>query len=250
MDGGSNSKPISQGQKGLEDLRQLILDGTYAPGERLSEPVLAERLEISRTPLRAAMASLVEEGLLERLSSGGCRVRRYTIGDIIDSIEVRGTMEGLAARLAAERGADPKALKACYDILDQIDVALAAPGGIDFTSYVDRNADFHMRIAELSGSPIVVREVDRIYRLPLASPSAFLRGQEVVPAFRSSLTGAQVQHRAILDAISAREGARAEALAREHARLARQNLEYALSVDRDLSDRIPGLSLIDTGQTN
>ncbi len=88
------------------------------------------------------------------------------------------------------------------------------------------------------------REVDRVTRLPLASPSAFLQGQDLIPDFRASLRRAQHQHRALVAAIRDREGARAEALAREHARLARQNLDHVMKGDARLHARVPGLALV------
>ena len=252
------AKRISQSRKALSELRALILDGTLEAGSRLAETALAERLGISRTPLREAMTRLVEEGLLERQASGGCRVCRFTMTEIVDAIELRGVMEGTAARLAAERGADPELLAQCHEILAGIDDALApAPPpaqalrprdsvgvDIDFDAYVALNARFHALLAQLAGSDIVAREVERSCRQPLASPSAFLAGQEQVDEFRRSLGGAQEQHKAILDAIENGEGARAEALAREHARLARHNLKYALTSDPGLVEQIPGLALV------
>ena len=88
------------------------------------------------------------------------------------------------------------------------------------------------------------QELERISKLPLASPSAFLEGQEQIPAFRKSLTFAQRQHRAIFEAIVAREGARAEALCREHARLARENLFLVMADESVPRGKIPGLSLV------
>lgn len=236
----------SQALKALSELRSLVLDGTLEAGTRLAETALAERLGISRTPLREAMARLVEEGLLERLDTGGCRVCSFTMADIADAIEIRGVMEGTAARLAAERGADPELLRASHAVLDGIDAALTpvTDGDIDFDAYVALNARFHDLLSRLSGSDVIAREVQRSCRLPLASPSAFLDGQEKVDEFRRSLDGAQAQHRAIIEAIEAREGARAEALAREHARLARHNLKYALTGGRRLVEQIPGLALV------
>lgn len=235
---------MSQADRTLVKLRSLLLHGAFEPGERLSEPTLAERLEVSRTPVREAISRLVEEGLLERLGNGGCRVSSYTMDEVIAAIEIRGTMEGLAARMAAERGATPENLSECAALLDSIDAALSAAPELDFDSYVSLNAAFHDQVAQLAGSEVVAREVTRVSRLPLASPSAFLQGQAAIPEFRASLFGAQAQHRAILEAIEAREGARAEAMAREHARLARRNLEYAMTRDRSLVDRIPGLALV------
>ncbi len=83
---------------------------------RLFEVSLAETLEISRTPVREALSRLAEEGLLDRLPNGGFVVRRFGYEDVIDSIELRGVMEGTAARLAAERGASPEGLRGCMTL--------------------------------------------------------------------------------------------------------------------------------------
>lgn len=87
-----------------------------------------------------------------------------------------------------------------------------------------------------------------VTRLPLASPSAFLTGQEELGAFRRSLFAAQEQHRAMLDAIQAGEGARAVSVAREHARLARRNLRIALDAAHEGGHRIAGLTLVSFDQ--
>lgn len=236
----------SQLDKALLGLRSLVLQGSVPSGNRLSEVALAERLGISRTPLRQAMDRLVAEGLLERIESGGCRVASFTLDDINDAIELRGVIEGAAARFAAERGADPEQMALAEASLAGIDAALAGSGGIEFDAYVRENAAFHRCLARLSGSRIVRREVERVSRLPLASPSAFLHGQELVPDFRASLTRAQEQHRGLLEAIRAREGSRAEALAREHARLARRNLDFLANAGPDVAIRVPGLALLST----
>ena len=78
----------------------------------------------------------------------------------------------------------------------------------------------------------------------IASPSAFLDKQADVLAFRRSLVVGQAQHRAIINAIELREGGRAEAVAREHGRLARLNLEYVIEQDRSLMRRVPALALV------
>ena len=234
----------SQLDKAVMGIRSLIMAGELEPNVRLAEVALAERLEISRTPLRQAMDRLVAEGLLERIDTGGCRVASFTQDDIIDAIELRGVIEGTAARLAAERGANVKVLGDCDRVLEQLDRAMAGQNGIDFPAYVRLNAEFHCLIGEMSGSAVMRREAQRVVRLPLASPSAFLQGQEFIPDFQASLRRAHQQHHAIVDAIRNREGTRAEALAREHARLARSNLEHILQSDRGLKDRVPGFALL------
>jgi GntR family transcriptional regulator of vanillate catabolism len=236
----------SQTVKARDALRSLILQGAFAPGERLPEPLFSDRLQVSRTPLREAMAHLVDEGIVERIPAGGCRVSSYSMQDIVDAIEVRGTLEGIAVRLAAERGVSEAELDECRATLDRLDAALARPSGMDFEAYVSLNAEFHRRMVAASHSAVVIREVERASNQLLASPSAFLHGQEGSTVFRQSLIGAQQQHRAILEAIECREGARAEATAREHARLARQNLRHALAAGARRETDIPGLTLVST----
>jgi GntR family transcriptional regulator of vanillate catabolism len=236
----------SQFEKALMGLRALVLSGEFNAKARLPEIALSERLGISRTPLRQAMDRLVEEGLLERIETGGCRVVNLTMDDIIDAIEIRGVIEGTAARLAAERGMVPELAAQCRVVLDRLDRAVSGSETLDFDAYVRANAEFHDLIARLSGSAVVAREAQRAARLPLASPSAFLQGQELIPDFRDSLKLAQVQHRALFEAIEARESARAEALAREHARLARKNLNFVTQAKPSLIDKVPGLALVAT----
>jgi len=235
---------MSQTEKATLALRGLILSGDFEAGSRLAEVSLSERLGISRTPLRQAMERLVSEGLLTRIPSGGCQVARFRLEDIVDAIELRGVLEGTAVRLAAERGAEPGLVMEARRVLEAIDPVVSDPERVDFDSYVSLNAKFHDLLARMAGSDMVEREVRRIAQLPLASPSAFLRGQELVPDFMRSLVVAQTQHRAILEAVEAREGGRAEALAREHARLARQNFAFLQTADPRLATRVPGLSLV------
>ena len=236
----------SQYDKALMGLRSLVLKGEFEGTSRLPEVALSERLGVSRTPLRQAMAQLIDEGLLERIETGGCRVVRISMNDVIDAIELRGVIEGTAVRLAAERGADPDALAECRAVLMALDQAVHGADHLDFDAYVRHNARFHQLIVVLSGSTVMIREAERVARMPLASPSAFLQGQEVVPDFRASLRQAQAHHWAIFEAIENREGTRAEAMMREHARLARRNLNFVTKTKPNLIDRVPGLALVST----
>lgn len=233
----------TQFDKALLGLRTLVMTGAFGTNTRLSEVALSQRLGISRTPLRQAMDRLVAEGLLERIETGGARVASFTVDDINDAIELRGVIEGTAARMAAERGADPPAFAQAEAAVDAIDVILAA-SEVDVVGYARENAVFHDALAGMARSPIIQREAERVAQLPLASPTSFLKEQELIPNFQASLTRAQWQHKAILAAIKAREGARAEALTREHARLARENLEHFAKAGPGVATRVPGLSLV------
>jgi len=225
-------------------VRELIHGGQVRPGERLSELALVERLGLSRTPVRAALARLAQEGLLDEIPSGGYAVRAFSDSDVIDAIELRGVLEGTAARLAAERGAGVEGLREMRAVLTALDEIVDTPGkGPDFEAYVTLNGRFHELLAGLVGSDLLRREIERVVTLPFASPSAFVEAQAALPAFAAVLRTAQGQHRALLEAIEQREGARAEALAREHARLAHRNLKAVLRGD-GLAERVPGLALL------
>src|SRR5881628_1408931 len=116
-------RSVSQTVRAQLSLRDLILSGALRPGERISELQAVETTGVSRTPVRMALVRLEEEGLLEAIPSGGFMVKAFSERDILDSIELRGTLEGLAARLAAERGVTARSLeplKECLADLDQL----------------------------------------------------------------------------------------------------------------------------------
>ncbi len=234
----------TQAVKAQQRLRELVLAGELPGGSRIAELALVERLGVSRTPIRAALLRLAQEGLLEELPGGGYAVRTFSERDVADAIELRGTIEGLAARMAAERRAAAVLLAEAREVLDGIDAVLAGPALDDaaFEGYVQLNARFHQLLAEMAGSPVLARELERVMRLPFASPSGFVGVQAGSAAGRDMLVVAQDQHRQVLEAIEAGEGSRAESIMREHARLARRNLREAVrSAD---GQRMPGVRLI------
>src|SRR5688500_2034647 len=168
----SDEAGVSQTVKAQLRLRELIVGGELKPGQRIAELALVERLGASRTPIRAALVRLEEEGLLEALPGGGFTVKDFSESDIHDAIELRGTLEGLAARLAAERGVASVLLAEARDCLGRID-ELLAPRELSedaFTGYVEQNGRFHGVIAEMSGSALVQRQLYRAKTLPFASP--------------------------------------------------------------------------------
>lgn len=239
------TEAATHGRRAVIELREKILSGELPGGIRLFEVPIAELLDISRTPVREALSRLTEEGLLDRLPSGGFVVRRFGFADVIDAIEMRGVMEGMAARLAAERGVSAAAIEKIGETVSQLDLCFGErPDDVDFDAYSELNERFHHQLAALCGSDMIRREVERASSLPFASPSAFLPDKADIAAFRRSLRSAQEQHKAIVAAIAAREGTRAEAVAREHARTARRNLEYMMSEDPELITKVRGLALI------
>lgn len=235
----------SQTVGALLKLRELILSGEVKAGDRMSELALVERLGVSRTPIRAALVRLEQEGLLQALPTGGFVVNAFNERDIHAAIEIRGTLEGLAARLAAERGVSAAALvdlKLCLGELDRLVFDETVTTG-NFSAYIKLNEQFHSIIIGLADSPVLSRQIAGSTSLPFASAGAFVTVQASLPEAHLMFAVAQDQHRCIARAIEAGEGSRAEALTREHARLARRNLELALR-DHQTRGLVPGSNLI------
>ena len=234
----------SQAVKAQLRLREMIFAGELPGGSRIAELAIVEKLGVSRTPIRAALMRLEQEGLLEALPNGGYAVRTFSERDVAEAIELRGTVEGLAARLAAERGVAPVVMGEARECLRAIDQVLrqSALSDEDFSAYVRLNGRFHVLLGELSGSAFLARELERVAGLPFASPSGFVVVQANSPQARDMLVVAQDQHWQVLDAIERREGARAEAIMREHSRIAQRNLREAVK-SHDL-DQMPGVRLI------
>ena len=225
-------------------LREQILQGRYSPSARLTELGLASRLNTSRTPVRLALERLANEGLLDAIPSGGFRLRSFSLTDIRDAIEIRGVLEGTAARFAAERlcGAEEliqlKQLRS--EAIMQIPVTVQG-----FAQYLEANKRFHHELWRLAKSPSLYRELEHACKIPFAAPEALVFG--IADLEQSKASVAAEQHRAIVEAIEDREGARAEALAREHSRISRRNLELAFQTKHSVTYS-PGFSLVVTNK--
>lgn len=241
---GAGASSQSQALKAQLRLRELILTGALPAGARIAELTLVERIGVSRTPIRAALMRLEEEGLVRRLPGGGYAIRVFPVREVLDAIDLRGTLEGLAARLAAERGVTEARLAEARGLLAEIDAVLAERT-LDagrFQRYAEANRRFHALLVEMADSEVVAGEIDRVIRLPFASPNGFVVQQAESAQARDMLVVAQDQHRQVLDAIAGREAGRAEAIMREHARIARRNLQQAMA--SPIEDRAPVVRLV------
>jgi GntR family transcriptional regulator, vanillate catabolism transcriptional regulator len=221
-------------------LREQILQGQFSPSERLTELGLASRLKVSRTPVRLALERLASEGLLDPIPSGGFRLRVFSLADIRDAIEIRGVLEGTAARFAAERLGETEELvqlkKLGTEAIMKIPVTLQG-----FAQYLEANKKFHRELWRLAKSPSLFRELEHACKIPFAAPETLVFG--IADLEQSKAFVAAEQHRAIVEAIENRESARAEALAREHSRISRRNLELAFESKHTISHP-PMLSLV------
>jgi GntR family transcriptional regulator of vanillate catabolism len=233
----------SQISRATQGLREMLLRGAFRPGLRIAEIPLSAKLAVSRTPLRLAFEKLEHEGLIKALPHSGFAANEFSIDDIWEAIETRGILEGAAARLAAERLKNPAQLEPLRSICRATEEALRLDIELFTDQYLDLNESFHSAILDLAMNQVLRRAAEQVCRLPFASPSALILLYKNVPASRELIPIAQEHHRALIDAIERREGARAESLAREHAHIMRRNLELAMA-DRNVLDTIPGGRLI------
>src|SRR5580704_15776524 len=152
-----NQANRTQMMRALLALREQILSGEFKPGERLG---------VSRTPLRLALASLEHEGLLQVLPTGGYVVREFTLTDIRQAIELRGVLEGTACRFAAEHGATRRDLRALREINDAVEPLVHRADYESFERYVALNATFHDRLIKMAHSPLLERTLATVLALP------------------------------------------------------------------------------------
>lgn len=225
-----------QAARALIALRARIFTGALRAGDRLAEIPLAEALGMSRTPVRLALAELQAEGLVVPAPGGGFRVRAYTTAEIDDAIALRGQLEGMAARLVAEHGMARALARRLQEALAEGDAALAR-GVLDeeaIARYGAMNRVLHAAIVEAAGNAALARAIAAVEALPFAGASALLGAGAANPARLRLLVFAHEQHHLLVEALAAGQGSRAEALAREHADVARRNLKLILEAGESI----------------
>jgi len=237
---------LSLQQSVLIQLRDLILRGAFEPGQRLAELQLAERLEASRTPVRAALMTLEQEGLVESTDAGGYVVRSYTASEVADAIAVRGHLEGMAARLVAEHGVSRQLERELLGCLREGD-GLFSGGELSldgYAAYAAMNTRFHDLILAACGNRALQRAVALNDKLPFAPASAMLPMQSALSEVHEWMHYAHRQHHMLCDALRRGEGARAQALAVEHTEVAQLNMRLALERRSDTEPLLPALRLV------
>lgn len=238
----------SQQARVLIELRDMILRGEFAAGDRLAEIPIAERLKVSRTPVRVALATLESEGLIEASPGGGYIVRRFTPREIADSIAVRAVLEGFAARLIAEHGVPRKLARDLQDCLDDGNRVIAnLESNIEYeasAAYIEMNNRFHRLVVEGSGNDALIRAVELINLLPFASPSALMPMQGSPEEGRETLRLAHRQHHHIVKAMLTGQSVRAQALAEEHGHIPDINLQLALERRDEATKLLPAMRLV------
>lgn len=208
----------------------MLTTGEFPPGSRVPEVPVAERLGVSRTPVRLALSHLEQEGLLVSLPRRGFAVREIPVTEIFDAYDVRGVLEGLACRLAIERGIEVATRVELEECLGLGESMLEKGHFVeeDTVRWSEMNARFHQAFVKASCNEPLANAIAYNARLPLVAPDAIaFKLQRLEISYRYMST-AQQEHRDIMDAVRNRQGARAEALLREHAYKSRENLRVSL----------------------
>lgn len=191
----------------LAMLRDMIVSGVLAPGQRLNERALCEQLAVSRTPVREAIKSLTQEGLLHALPNRSAVVAPLDPAQTSALIEVVATIEALAGELAATRASDAQIAE--LGILHY--TMLRHHARDELPGYFETNKAFHRRIVEYSGNEVLLWVWDllalRVDRARYASNLWPTRWQEA--------TG---EHAQILARLTARDPAGVAAAMRQHVR--------------------------------
>lgn len=208
-----NLARISSRTDYVDEVYKTLLDaisaGTLAPGERITQEDLAEQMNVSRSPVLQALRLLKKDGLLQEAPGRGLVVARLEPERIGHLYRVRGALDGLAARLAAERG-------------ERIDPALltagrAAAAGQDVKAMIDADTAFHSAIYQASGNPLLIEN----------SSLQWVHLRRVMGAVLQHSSGRSTiwdEHEAIVQAIHDRDPDLAARLAEHHASLAGRTL--------------------------
>ncbi|MBS3994936.1 MAG: GntR family transcriptional regulator [Alkaliphilus sp.] len=197
----------------FEHLRNSILNGELKPLERLMEVQLAEQLGVSRTPVREAIRKLELEGLVIMVARKGAYVADVSVKDILDVLEVRCVLEGLAASLAAERMTEEELEKLeliSYNFKRHVE-------NNDTEGMIEKDMQFHDQIIQATRNPKLIQIAqslkEQVQRFRITYFSEYSNTKELL-----------MEHQAILEAIANRDAAMAQKVAQQHIDMLEQTI--------------------------
>lgn len=211
---------ITAADRVLVQIRTAIVEGEIPAGTKISEPELARRYDLSRAPLREALARLERCHLIERTPNAGARVVKLSIEGLRSLYQLREELEGLACRLAAEYMTEQE----IAEVRALLDQHLSTQRVREGESYYQEagDVDFHYRVILGSKNPYLINILSdelyflvRMYRVQLG-----MNGPRVSRAFD--------EHKAIINAIANRDGELADLLMRRHIAASKRNIEQQL----------------------
>ena len=216
------TRPVTSAERALATLRDLIMGGELAPGARLGEVELADRLGVSRTPVREALSRLAAEGLVEIAPNRGARVATWTVAELEGVFDLRSVLE---PQLTAH--AVPNATAADVDELDDLarrmhEVGTPGPGQ-DLDALVPLNRAFHDRLVALAAHPTLATALAAAIHPPIVRRN-FLTYDE------ASLRRSLAHHGEIVAALRAGDPEWARAVMTSHIANARAVMVQAARV--------------------
>lgn len=201
----------------FEALREAIIDATLPPGERLMEVQLAEELGVSRTPVREAIRKLELEGFVVMIPRKGAYVAGISLKDVADVFEIRAALEGLASGLAAERITEEE--------LEELERLLVRKAEVieenDLEQLVEVDTMFHDVLYKASRNEKLVQIINNLRE-------QIQRFRTTSLAYPGRMKVALEEHKKIVEAISERNIALAQALAQEHIESAENSMLDAI----------------------
>jgi DNA-binding GntR family transcriptional regulator len=210
--GASAPSTQAKAQDAYARLHRAIREGAYPPGTRLKEVELAERLGMSRTPIREAIRQLQRDGVVTVLPNRGAVVRELSEQEIDDTYSLRAVLEGYCASRAASR-IDAMALKRMEEIQDEFERRIQPDGSVEDESVIEGlillNRAFHEAIVVGSRNTRVIDILQKATEVPVHMKQQYWRSERA----RSS---ARIHHREILEALRARDAVRCDAVVRTH----------------------------------
>jgi DNA-binding GntR family transcriptional regulator len=208
---GENGRSRSLSELVHQTLASAIVDRMLPSGWRLSEERLGGLFDVSRTPVREALAALTGSKLAYRDDRGKLRVSGVTPEQILHVYQVRSTLEALSARLAAET-ASPRMIARLKELNDVCEAALERE---DFEALAAANIAFHTAIASCTENELLIQFIDDVHTRVKRFPTTTL-------SFPGRAETAMAEHHELIDAIGAHDPTRAEEIARRHMHAAEQ----------------------------
>jgi GntR family transcriptional regulator of vanillate catabolism len=227
----------TRAQSVTERLREAILSGHFGPDEKLQEVVLSEMLNVSRTPIRAALQGLAAEGMLEYEPNCGYNVRRLDTEELIAIFDIRGALEGLAARFAAENGLSAQEQQTYRIALAEGDRVLSKRPleDADIAAFREVNDRIHDIIIKAADNRMISDMLRTCHNVPMASHRNIQWDDyRWIVSHRDNdnhtrwILRSHDDHYRIFDAIMEGEAARAEQLMREHEHIVKMRLKQQL----------------------
>ena len=215
----SDVKPLSQTQRALAALRDLVINNRLAPGSSHLETELAEMIGVSRTPVREAALILETQGLVEVRPRRGIRVLPLSPQDMDEIYQILTELEGLAAEQAAARSLSNEEISAVEDALSDMDDALEVD---DREAWAKADKRFHGLLVAMSGNRRLMAAVD-------AYNDQVHRARLLTASLRPAPNQSNLDHRRLFEAIKTGDGKAARAIHTEHRNVAKALIIELLS---------------------